>query len=73
MAEVKVHPHRQVCAPRFSVLAQTWREDDDGTFIVLLRSADYPAAQNPPPVPGYWLQPVPVNVRVVRQYGSCLP
>lgn len=70
MAAAKVHMHPQMCAPRFSVLAQTWREDDDGTFIVLLRSADHPAAQNPPPVPGFWLQPVPVNVRVVRQCSS---
>lgn len=60
-----MHSHPQVCAPRFSVLVQTWREDDDGTFIVLLRSADHPAVRSPPPVPGFWLQPVPVNVRVV--------
>ena len=60
----------QVCAPRFSVLAQTWREDDDGTYIVLLRSMDHPAAQSPPPVPGFWLHPVPVNVRVMRLPNS---
>ncbi|KAK9836134.1 hypothetical protein WJX81_004188 [Elliptochloris bilobata] len=53
---------RYVCAPRFSALAQTWREEDDGTHIVLLHSADHPAAHSPPLVPGFWLRPVPVTV-----------
>lgn len=55
--------HAQVCAPRFSVLQQTWREDDDGTYIVLLQSTDSPAMRSLPPIPGFWLHPVPVTVR----------
>jgi hypothetical protein len=53
----------QACAPRFAALQQTWREEEDGTHIVLLHSVDHPAAHAPPPVPGLWLHPVPCTVR----------
>ena len=62
--QLRRHLGGQVCAPRWGVLRQTWREEEDGTHIVLLHSADHPAAHSPPPaVPGFWLHPVPVTVR----------
>ena len=50
-----------MCAPREVVLQQMWREEDDGTFIVLLHSTKHRKASMPPPSWSWW-QPVRAQV-----------
>ena len=51
----------QMCAPREVVLQQMWREEDDGTFIVLLHSTKHRKASMPPPSWSWW-QPIRAEV-----------
>ncbi|KAL3141693.1 hypothetical protein ABBQ32_004380 [Trebouxia sp. C0010 RCD-2024] len=46
-----------MCAPREVVLQQMWREEEDGTFIVLLHSTKHRKASMPPPSWSWW-QPI---------------
>ena len=58
MAEVVL---LQMCAPREVVLQQMWREEEDGTFIVLLHSTKHRKASMPPPSWSWW-QPIRAQV-----------
>lgn len=51
----------QLCAPREVVLQQMWREEDDGTFIVLLHSTKHRKASMPAPSWSWW-QPIRAQV-----------
>ncbi|DBA89089.1 hypothetical protein WJX77_009682 [Trebouxia sp. C0004] len=55
-----VLPHgaaNTMCAPRELVLQQMWREEEDGTFIVLLHSTKHRRAAMPPASWSWW-QPI---------------
>lgn len=51
----------QLCAPREVVLQQMWREEEDGTFIVLLHSTKHRKASMPAPSWSWW-QPIRAQV-----------
>lgn len=51
----------QMCAPREVVLQQMWREEEDGTFIVLLHSTKHRRAATPPASWSWW-QPIRAQV-----------
>lgn len=51
----------QLCAPREVVLQQLWREEEDGTFIVLLHSTKHRKASLPPASWSWW-QPIRAEV-----------
>ena len=51
----------QMCAPREVVLQQMWREEEDGTFIVLLHSTKHRRAAMPPASWSWW-QPIRAQV-----------
>lgn len=53
----------QLCAPREVVLQQMWREEEDGTFIVLLHSTKHRKASLPPASWSWW-QPIRAEVRL---------
>ncbi len=50
-----------MCAPREVVLQQMWREEEDGTFIVLLHSTKHRRAAMPPASWSWW-QPIRAQV-----------
>ena len=52
--------HLQFCAPRETVIQQTWREEEDGTITVLGHSVE---SQNAPRSNGWsWYSPVRAEV-----------
>ncbi|KAL0043136.1 hypothetical protein WJX79_010214 [Trebouxia sp. C0005] len=58
--KAQVLPHgaaNTMCAPREVVLQQMWREEEDGTFIVLLHSTKHRKAAMPPASWSWW-QPI---------------
>ena len=53
----------QVCAPREMVVEQTWREEEDGTVIVLFHTTRHRYAREAPRTWfGSWWQPVRAQV-----------
>ena len=62
----------QVCAPREMVVEQTWREEEDGTVIVLFHTTRHRDAREAPRTWfGSWWQPVRAQVNDFA--GSWLP
>lgn len=60
----------QMCAPREVVLQQMWREEEDGTFIVLLHSTKHRRAAMPPASWSWW-QPIRAQVCLLACYLTC--
>ena len=64
----------QVCAPREMVVEQTWREEEDGTVIVLFHTTRHRYAREAPRTWfGSWWQPVRAQVNdVVDVLAPCM-
>ncbi|KAK9823769.1 hypothetical protein WJX72_005371 [[Myrmecia] bisecta] len=60
----------KVCAAREVVVQQTWREDDDGTFIVLMRSTKHRKAREPS---AGWLGYQPIRAQVAAAGFTIAP
>ena len=60
----------QMCAPREVVLQQMWREEEDGTFIVLLHSTKHRRAATPPASWSWW-QPIRAQVCPLACPSAC--